>query len=89
MAQISKTVTFPGLNSGFFAGCLLLQGDMAARKVGSVYQLYVVVGCRSAQNGHEAGTYVAMYVYTPSSGKLSGTFTSPHARSYSGQPQDV
>ena len=72
LAQISTTVTFPGLSSGYFKGCMLIDGDMAAKSLGKTYQLYVVVGCRTAGSGHQAANYVAMYTYTPVTGRLSG-----------------
>lgn len=77
LAQISKTVVIPGFSSGTYKGCILIAGDMAAKKVGTSYQVYVVAGCKKPFASVGPANYIFMYIYSPSTGKLSGQSPPP------------
>lgn len=75
LKQVLKNVRLPGLSSGFFGGCVLTGEDIAAQKTGSGYDIYAVIGCRTASGQRPAANYVTTYRFDPATSKITGTAT--------------
>lgn len=73
--KVIKTLRLSGLTSGFFSGCVLTGEDIAAKKTGSGYDIYAVIGCRRASGQRPAANYAAIYRFDPASSKISGPST--------------